>query len=305
MSKQFSLTLTDGLNDKTIFFDIIDNSVAHKWATEIENNYPLYENKRFTNWPGKNDNDLNFIKKLNERINIVNNYSPGTISINVQNPVHQEDLNNLHKFFEILRGPVNEGTDFYNSAPEHVKRAICEFNIIIHEYEHYQFNKSVIDLTKHPYATIVCTYSDRPRYPLEEQEFDLYTFKWEYGNVYVNYCEVGKPILDVFKDQDEVVGDENIRPLKYYSADFQIKFGPSTTESTYIERLALFDQWWESKKMYFDSIGLEKNNKLALGLIPVAKFNKIDSGFADKTDVEIVNLLSPYQEIKETGICIK
>lgn len=160
-------------------------------------------------------------------------------------------------------------------------------------------------LTNHPYATIIGTYHNRPRHPLEDADYNYYTFKWEFGTVYINYCEVGKPLLDVFKDQDELVGDDNIRPLHYYSADFQIKFGPSTPDNVYMERLNLFNQWWDIKSDYLKSIGLVKNKKLALGMIPVAKLNKDKSQLNELTDVEIVQVLSTYQTIKATEICTK
>ena len=130
----------------------------------------------------------------------------------------------------------------------------------------------------------------------------LFRSKWQFGTVYINYCEVGKPLLDVFKDDDEIVGDENIRPLRYYSADFQIKFGPDTLDEVYTDRETQFWKWFEQRENYFASIGLFKTNNLSLGLIPVASLNIERSGFNNLTKVEIVNTLSKYTRIKSTCI---
>ena len=113
----------------------------------------------------------------------------------------------------------------------------------------------------------------------------------------------GKPLLDVFKDNDEVVGDQNIRPLHYYSADFQIKFGPDTLDHVYVEREKKFWKWFDKKKHYFDTLGIVKSNKLALGLIPVASLNFEKSKLSNLSQLDIVNKLSQYNTIK--SVCIK
>lgn len=302
MPRQFALTLTNGTEDRTIYFDLLTTSIANKWSDEVAKSYPFFETDRFSNWPnGKNMAD--FYRELKEQIDIVNEYKPNTI-VGLSHIFNQTLLNYLHKFFEDLRGPVDDPAEFYATAPDCVKQAITKFNILIHECEHYMFNLDTMKLTNHPYATIVGTYNG-PRYQLEDGDYEHYTFKWTFGTVYINYREIGKPLLDVFKDQDEVVGDKNIKPLHYYSADFQIKFGPSTLDFIYDQRVEQFNAWYESKKEYFESLGLYKNKKLALGLIPVAQLNIVDSGLDHLTQVEIIDELSKYQQIKKTELCLK
>jgi len=76
--------------------------------------------------------------------------------------------------------------------------------------------------------------------------------------VFVNYCQVGKPILDVFRDGDEVIFDETIRPLRYLSPDFA--FYLADTE----EEIDGLTEWMISNG--FDP--LDKTN--AIGVLPVA-----------------------------------
>lgn len=300
---QFNLTITNNFNDYDLYFDIFDTNIAIKWKSEIEKNYDLYETDRFTNWPNSQQTAEYYINELNEQIKIINLLYPSLIPTIVTEDSDQSTMNYLHKFFENLRGPINEGTTWFSTAPIVAQTAINRFNILIHEYEHYRFNQKTLPLTNHPYATIVGTFSGRDRYDLEDNDYQHFTFKWNFGYVYINYCEVGKPLLDVFKDNDDIVGDSNIRPLNYYSADFQIKFGPDTVDHIYKEREEKFWQWFESKKDYFDTLGLTKSPKLSLGLIPVAKLNIDDSKLTGLTQVEIINKLSHYQKIK--SVCIK
>lgn len=277
--KQLVLTLgKDGSLE--LVFDIENTDVAQRWADEVSKNYPLHEVTRFKGFTGK---DLTYyLDNIQSQISVVNEYAPGTITNSVCNT--QETLNYLHAFFENLRGEYSTGTPFYNLAPTKVKEAIDKFNILIHELEHYTRDSI--------YPELVCTYHS-PRYDLQEKDYEYFTFKWEFGCVYINYCEVGKPLLDVFKDNDSFVGSDNVRPLKYYKADFTIKFGPSTSDEIYNHRLEQFNKWYSSYSLKFD--------KLSLGMIPVAKINLEASGMF--TNQEIIDAIGHHQEIYST--CIK
>ena len=59
---------------------------------------------------------------------------------------------------------------------------------------------------------------------------------------------------------------------------------------------------YDNKKEFFENLGLFYNKKLALGLIPVAKINRISSGFIDMSDFEIINSLSEFNIVAKTKI---
>jgi hypothetical protein len=302
MFKTFCLTVCNDEQHYDVFFDVLDNPISQKWAMEISKNYELFETDRFSNWPDSPKNKDYFVSMLNKQIDTVNQYYPNLINSYVEENPDQETMNYLHTFFEKLRGPIGEESDWYKSANTEAQEAICQFNILIHEYEHYSFNEEMLPLVKHPYATIVGTYKDRPRYELTDDDYNFFTFNWRFGTVYINYCEVGKPLLDVFKDQDEVVGDNNIKPLKYYSADWQIKFGPDTLDWVYAQRFDEFKEWFHKKSNYFNQLGINWGPKLSLGMIPVAQLNTNYSNLENLSKTEIIAKLSPYQKIQHTWI---
>lgn len=301
--RQFILTVTNDNADYDLYFDIFNTSIADKWKTEVEQNYELFEIDRFSNWPNSKKDKLYYISELQKQIDIVNADNVGLIPVTLSNIENQDTMNYLHKFFENLRGPIDSPTEWYQQSSNSIQNAITRFNIMIHEYEHLCFSESISAVTNHPYATIVGTFNSRPRILLDDKDYDHYTYRWRFGTVYINYCEVGKPLMDVFKDQDEVIGDANIRPQHYYSADFQIKFGPDTLDEIYDEKTIQFWNWFNSKKEYFDTLGLVKSKKLALGMIPVASINVQDSNLENLSQIEIIEKLSQYQKIKKT--CIK
>lgn len=266
MYKKFFLTLN---NELDIEFDLIDNGISQLWAQEIANDYPLYETERFYGWPNSVKNIDYYINELNDCIDKL------PYDIKKIDSYNQEYLNYLHRYFETLRGPIDVGTITYNNSTETEKSIIDRFNILIHETEHY--------LRHSDNPELVCTYSNRPRILLSEDHYDLFTFKWEYGTVYINYCEVGKTILDVFKDNDELV--ENVKPLEYYSSDFMIKFGLTTLESVYQYRLKQINKFIKEKNFNF------KHN--SLGYIPVARLSKHVS----------IDTISKHQKVTKT--CVK
>jgi hypothetical protein len=259
----FNVVLANGLEELALTFKVRNTSIAERWFNELSQNYEILEDHRLSNW-----GEHNYIDDLNYHIGIINQYD-NIINCTVSPSSTQKEFNYLHTFFENLRGEVVTGTPWYNSAPEHVKNSVCEFNVLIHKLESF-----VRTQTKHP--TIVVTFKNRPRFELNQSDIDYFTCKWQRGAVYINYCQVGKTVLDVFKDNDDV---GTVRPQTHYSADFMIKFGASTPLIYHLARMTLLQSWIKTRKFNFTNLNL--------GMIPVAdlltpinndtllKFNKV------------------------------
>lgn len=243
----FDVVLTNDIEDLTLTFKVRDTRIAYKWFTELLKDYELFETNRLSNW-----GEHNFIEELNYHINVINEYDP-VIDRTVKDDSVQDDLNYLHKFFEDLRGEIDEGTTWYNSSPDHVKHSLNRFNVLIHQLE-----SSLRTKNKHP--TVVVTFKDRPRIELTDKDCEHFTYKWEQGCVYINYCQVGKTVLDAFKDNDKIA--EAIRPQTHYSSDFMIKFGPSSNWFLYKIRSFIIKLWLKKRNFKLD--------RLNIGMIPVA-----------------------------------
>lgn len=242
----FKLILTNGIENAEILFKIRDTKIAKKWYLELCKNYELYETDRFTNW-----GQTNLINKINEHITIINGYEKIIDKVLSSTPT-QLELNYLHKFFEDLRGDVVNGTEWFNNAPKKIKNSVEQFNILIHQIEANNRTKN------HP--TVVVTFKDRPKFDLADDDLKYFTYRWTKGTVYINYCQVGKTVLDIFKDNDSIA--TAIRPQQYYSADFMIKFGPTIPYPAYIIRKLYIHLWLMFQKFKFKNLNL--------GMIPVA-----------------------------------
>jgi hypothetical protein len=242
----FKLILTNGVDDYEITFKVRDTNIAKKWYSELSKNYPLYETERFTNW-----GTLEIISKLNEHIQIINEYDKLIEKTLSSNPT-QEELNLLHKYFEDLRGDVIHETNWWKKAPEKIKKSVEQFNVLIHQLEANTRTKN------HP--TVVVTFKDRPILDLDTDDLKYFTYRWKKGTVYINYCQVGKTVLDVFKDNDKLA--QGVKPQIYYSADFMVKFGPTIPYTLYLFRKICISAWYQFQRFNF-----EHSN---IGMIPVA-----------------------------------
>jgi len=249
----FELVLTNNLEDLTLIFKVRDTSIAQRWFRELQKDYELFETNRFSNW------NNSCIDELNKHIDIINNYD-SIIDKKVSDTISQQELNYLHKFFEELRGEVSTGTQWFNNAPNDIQQSVERFNVLIHQLESNLRTKN-----RHP--TIVVTFKDRPRFELAQDDLKHFTYRWQSGCVYINYCQVGKTVLDVYKDRDDLA--EAVRPQTHYSADFLVKFGPTTNRLVYFIRSLLIKHWLKSKNFKFSNLNI--------GMIPVADLQtKID-----------------------------
>jgi hypothetical protein len=288
---KFYVEFKNDQHELTLEFETYETPIAKKWAAELESqlirNSTLKENNRLYQF--SNQNSLtDIVQELKNRADKINSYQfyiPDTID----DSINQDTLNQLHKYFEEMRGGILSPGEYYTGAPEDIKTAIEDYNVLIHKIE----DKLNADRRGILRPRIVMTFKDRQRHELQDEDYDQFSVDIKFGEVYVNYCEVGKPLWDVFKDQDQVVGDQNIRPLKWYSADMMIYF----FNGGYRNRLNEFWSWWDRNSNHLSTLGFEKyNKKLSIGHIPVAKLNTTMS------PRDVINEISKFNSINRVYI---
>lgn len=281
----------------SIFFNLLDTNIAAKYfkilKTSISRKDPIYEPDRTYNFPGDIRDNSWIANRLNECIDIINAYSH-VIHHRAQPEMDQEHMNHLHKYFEVYRGPIVNPPTFFIEAPTHVKKALEEYNVLIHRYEDYNRNLEYVKNGQRPAAKIVVTYA-KERALLADEDFQHFTSQVTFGRYYLNYCEVGKPIWDMYQDNDEVVGEENILPLKYYSADAMIEFSPSTSKEADEYNIKNFYAWWDRNMELMDGLGFKQHDpKNAIGHIPLADLDRNRGAIAGLNEREIIELIGQY-----------
>jgi hypothetical protein len=274
--------LNSDTNDSyKINFAVYDTDISKRWYTELKKkcneSQLVYEPDRIYDFSRTRWNEQKIVDELNICIDLINKNE-----IVIKEKAHilmdQSLLNVLHNYFEVLRGGVITPGEFWVSADYEQRYSLERYNVLIHRMESILVHKDQLC------PRVVCTFYGYERKDLILEDYDYFKTSLLAGEVYINYCEVGKPLYDVFRDGDEIVGDDNIRPLRYYSPDFgfhlvDIKFSDMT-------------EWWKENKQKLETLGFYENDKKnAIGSIPVARVT------SEKTMEEIITDLELFDKI--------
>jgi hypothetical protein len=130
----------------------------------------------------------------------------------------QDCLNYLHNIFEIHHGLLDQqNSEYWHEAPVTVRLALAELNLAVHRCE---------TAMQPPKPRLVCTWFGMPKtHQLDVKlQNDYGVQQINFGTVYLNYCEIGKTVEDLEKDNDRYIADDAFRPFSHYSADFNIQF---------------------------------------------------------------------------------
>ena len=183
-------------NGESIDIYPYDDELSRRWFNEVRKNIDnVWERDRIY---GLNDEITyeNVYEKLSKSVGIIKLYEdlPDT-----------EDLNTLHTHFEKMMEP-----EFFNKAPRLIQDHIIKYNTNIHHLESINSKR------------IVCSFKNPDRFLLEESNQKRFNFNQKSGTVCINYCHVGKPMYDIYHDNDDVA--EKIVNQEAWSADFTIVY---------------------------------------------------------------------------------
>eukprot|EP00759_Apiculatamorpha_spiralis_P044457 PhF_6_TR41357/c1_g1_i3/m.62816 len=103
-------------------------------------------------------------------VDAINRYRPGTILPLDENnhntaftSLGQNDLNRLHKYFEVLRGDCDHPAEFFIHAPHTIREVLMDFNLYIHRLE------EMLRTPFHPRIVVAWDHARRRR-TLEESD---------------------------------------------------------------------------------------------------------------------------------------
>lgn len=278
-------------------FNISNTSISRKWLKSlyfdsIENR--ISELKRFYNFQTNGWTTERFANEINNCIETCNKEHPGLINFIIEGDITQEQHNVLHTYFEKYRGPILKPHPFFRHGSRDYRNAMENLNLLIHRQE--SFNRDTISNSRN--RRIVVEFTNSARYNLLKEDYVDCNYHKKFGEICLKYCEVGKPLYDVFKDQDEDVGDDNIKPQYYYNSDFCINLPEKDPSDQKINQWnAEFKQWYYNNSNWLKSLGLDDSDPAVLaGQITVAHINTSLDRF------EIIKSLEPRQHIKNIEV---
>lgn len=297
----FSKTNSKFQGSDKLFIDwkLKKSNISNKYFKALQiaesTNY-IYKRDRFYNFPQLIYDRKKIVDEININIGHINKFYPNLINFEVSIEMKQDEMNRLHVFFEKHRGPLLNPSEYYATAPIEIREAFDNLNLLIHRYEdmgysnRQAFNEPKMHITFGLNEIV-------KRYPLADEDFSEFTFEKKFGTWLINYCEVGKPLHDVWRDQDQHIGKEAILPLRYYSADGLIIFGKDVSEDINKRLKDKFYQWWDLNTEKLANLGFYNKFELtnAVGNISVAELDRESESIKNLNNNEIIELLSNYQ----------
>lgn len=292
MNKQLLITLTDGQSDYDLKFKLLDYSITHTWLKHLElfiaAGQPWDDPKRFYNFPNSAYPESVVADHLKRLVGIIKNYAPEIITKEVGETITQDDLNYFHHIFEVYHGlyDAQDENDFFSNAPTEVQDALGDLNIWIHRYESLNGMPRFVATWKYkPYRDVIAT-----------NDYRLFKLEEEWGDLRLNYCEIGKTLYDLWHDNDNYIAPGAFQPHSHFCFDFTVRF-TSTTPDEYRNTETQIWNYFDSQQEFFHNQGYTKYDpKLSLGGITIAKLEYTQS----KEDV--INAVSQYQQFKNIQI---
>jgi hypothetical protein len=200
-------------SEESISITLNDNSFVSKWIEELSwclNNCDIEQRNSFASF-------LTFdecAQVIKDSCTTINSYLRNFIDIQ-QDFKSQEYLNYLHLKFEQLSGEFGKPTRLFAIAPKELKDAIRDLNFFVHKLETKKLNRThfFIAFGKDQYRRI----------PFESADYEFFEFKQPEGTLFLNYAELGKDFLDLYKDglPIDYKGHKN---LHYYSGEALLMF---------------------------------------------------------------------------------
>jgi hypothetical protein len=209
-------------------------------------------------------------------------------------------MNSLHNHFEILQGTVEQLSPYYKHADDDAKWAIRQLNNICHELESLCLSqrKKAFD-PEWIRPSQITTWLSAPRYNLtvtDRELFNINQYDREFGGVYMHWCQIGKTLYEVYRDEgapriDKTTCDA-ITELQYYSGEFDIEWGRSVTRN---------NQWHRDEMYGFDTWlrvnGCTPNHsELSLGYLPLGQID-LQGSFGTKDFQYIIDRMGDYLDI--------
>lgn len=270
----------DDLDDiYSVEFKLKDHNVAQKWANLVVmacSKYSIDDPGRFYGFDDKARSVQRALKKINHTIDIINDFEP-IIDRHLEDIVDQDTLNYLHHIFEVYHGLLDSQTsDFWTRSPDHIKKALADLNIHVHECE--SVGRNTKSIPEH-----AITWYKMPKVTkLTNDDYQLFRMGAKFGTINLLYTEIGKTLEDLSVDEDQYIFDTAFKPFRFLSADFMVTY--YTDDDADIEyKFANMKNYYDKHKKFFADRKLPWGHPyLSPGKIPLAELNNVSDDIISK-----------------------
>lgn len=214
-----------------------------------------------------------------------------------------EVMNRLHNHFERLQGTVENISPYFQAAPAHLRKAMGRLNTCCHEIESLVIaQRQSVMSPEWLRPSQIMSYDRAPRIELLPEHRELFKqngYDRKFGNVYMHWAQIGKTLFEVFRDEHApVLTDticEAIKPLRYYSGEFDIEWGRDIVLGG--------SHWWHNKQIAEFKDWLVDNNidpddtNHSLGYLPIGEID-IAGAFGTTDCFAVWDILGKHLNVK-------
>lgn len=262
----------DPADQFTLTFVLNNCAITKRWQDKVllaqALHYPIDDPTRFYNFDTPAAERHKALKLINDCIDQINSHSP-IIDRKLSSLDDQDTLNYLHHIFEEYHGLLDQqNTDFWVNSPKPIQTALSNLNNYVHRCES--------TTNSNPRMTV--TYYGLPKVCfLEPSDYQLFTPYTSFGDIYLNYVEIGKTLSDLWQDQDQYIHADAFQPFQRFSADFSVRFydiDPVSRKQSIDETWQYFDQHAD----FFNAQGYQRDDiRLSpFGVLPLGRLTYDD-----------------------------
>ena len=228
-------------------FQLLDSPITELWIERMQSRQPytLDDPNRFYGFNSQEEEIAIANTMITRCIDTINTHQP--IIHRPFTNIHDQDcLNYLHNIFERYHGLLDQqNTEFWDQAPDLVRKALANLNIAVHRCE---------TASRGSLPRFVCTWFGMPKTKTLSvdimKKFGVITPAW--GSVCLNYVEIGKTLEDLTEDNDIYISDDAFKPFNFYSADFNVKFYNK------VSNLNSMSSYYNKHYKFFNRYGITK-----------------------------------------------
>ncbi len=271
----------------TLEFELNDSTITKRWVDKVllaqKLGYPVDDPERFYGFNSTEIESSKALALINNCIDQINSHA-NIIDRKLEDIKDQDTLNYLHHIFEEYHGLLDQqDNEFWNSCPTYVKQALANLNIYVHRCESANSNN----------PRMVVTYYGLPKVcELYPEDYELFTPYTEFGDIYLNYVEIGKTLSDLWHDEDQYIHDDAFQPFHRFSADFAVRFY-DVDRAQKDRQISATWEYFDQHEKFFQKLGYCRGDErlMPFGVLPLGRLTHSNRDF-------IVNEVRKRQCIK-------
>jgi hypothetical protein len=232
------------LDDSIILeFQLRNNPIVARWIERVETAQAQYSIDDPARFYGLGGNQIETaLLRINKCIKLINSHQP-IVDRTLSAVTDQDTLNYLHNVFERYHGLLDQqNNDFWFQAPDSVRRALADLNILVHRCE---------SVARGAEARHVVTWFGLPKdRVLQDSDYTHAVHIWRPGTVFLNYAEIGKTIQELAEDNDQYIAPEAFQPFRHYSADFVVRFFARTPDQADAKYRQMYNYYLKNQQFF-------------------------------------------------------